>query len=153
MWCARWMRNAFVIPVGDSVASRSAFSDESSIIGKYDKRAAPSTKGDRHREKSGRTDAADSDYLSRNRQGLWGNRRESVQSSLRRKSEGGPFSNACACVYEYSLSERAMQLDAASPNRCVPLNHLWSLLEIDTSVFLLKPWGKNIIKENIYNMS
>ncbi|EZA49113.1 hypothetical protein X777_12526 [Ooceraea biroi] len=38
------MRSAFVIPVGDSVASRSFFSDESSIIGKYDKRAATSTK-------------------------------------------------------------------------------------------------------------
>lgn len=39
------MRSAFVIPVGDSVTSRCSFSDESSIIGKYDKRAAPPTKG------------------------------------------------------------------------------------------------------------
>lgn len=47
--------------LGTRVTSRCSFSDESSIIGKYDKPSSAPHKGDRYREKSGRTDAADSD--------------------------------------------------------------------------------------------
>lgn len=134
MWCARWMRSAFVIPVGDSVTSRSSFSDESSIIGKYDKRAAPPTKGIGTVKNLAELTLQIRTYL-RNRRAQWGKRGECPPEGKKPEEKGRrrPFSNMW-------LSFRTCDATGHLLNRCTPLNRLRTPLEreIDFNVLLFK---------------
>jgi len=87
MWCARWMRSAFVIPIGN-VAKL--------FLGRivhhrqiWQAGIAPH-KGNRYHEKFDRTDAADSD-LSRNRRAQWGKRGEEFAEEKEERAKEALF--------------------------------------------------------------